>query len=802
MKDIPKRYDPAEQEPKIQEFWRENDVYAFTREENQPVFSIDTPPPTLSGKMHLGHAFSYTQGDFIARYRRMRGDAVLYPFGTDDNGLPTERLIEKQHGVRLQEMGREEFIKLVNKSVKEQQPKFMADWEQLGIAADFKNAYSTMSNDSVKTSQKSFIDLYNKGLVKREDSPVSWCPQCRTAIAQAEFESVDTPGFMNTIVFETQEGVEFEVMTTRPELIPACVAVAAHPEDERYQDLEGHDIIVPLSEHFDGPHTVNLVFDESVDREKGTGLMMVCTFGDKEDVEKWRRHELASKFIIQEDGTLANAGLYSGLTVKQAREAILADLKKADLLLDQEPVTRAVNTHERCGTPLEFVHTTQWFVNVLDFKEDLLAAGKEVNWYPEFMRKRFDHWVENLGWDWCISRQRPYGVPFPVWYDENGEVVVASEDELPVDPSSDAPAGHAKDSLTPELDVMDTWATSSLTPQIVTGWASDSDSFAQYFPMSLRLQAHDIIRTWAFYTIVKSLHHHDSVPWKDVVVSGHALDPKGRKMSKSKGNAVSPQEVTQKYGADAIRFWAAGTKLGEDLPFQEKDLVTAKKMITKLWNAARFANMHLEDYQGAAPDELELSDKWLLEKFSRVLSQATESFDAYEYSKTKLVVEDFFWNDFCDNYLELAKNRLYNPDERGEDARLSAQYTLYTVLLGQLKLLAPIMPHISEKLYQLYFRESEGVLSLHNTAWPVVDASVDEQVFAAGELLNDFLAQARKFKSDRQLSMRAELSHAELVVPEELLAVIESNLLDFLSTSGVQEFSVSAGSPSQVSFTQ
>jgi valyl-tRNA synthetase len=482
---------------------------------------------------------------------------------------------------------------------------------------------------------------------------------------------------------------------------------------------------------------------------------------------------------------------------------IIKDLEKAGLLVGQEPITRAVNTHERCGTPLEFVHTTQWFVNVLDYKEELLQAGREITWYPEFMRKRFEHWVENLGWDWCVSRQRPYGVPFPVWYDENGEVVLASEDELPVDPSVDTPNGHKAGALTPELDVMDTWATSSLTPQIVLDWAEDEQLFSKRFPMSVRLQAHDIIRTWAFYTIVKAHHHHGSVPWRDVVVSGHALDPKGRKMSKSKGNTISPQEMIAKYGADAIRFWAAGTKLGEDLPFQEKDLVTAKKMITKLWNASKFAAMHLEGYDGNVPEfELELTDRWLLSKFYRMVHEASEAFEEYEYSKTKMLVEQFFWNDFCDDYLELAKNRLYNPDERGEESRLSAQFTLYTVLLGQLKLLAPIMPHISEKVYQLYFRESVGVVSLHNTRWPAVhEQFVDEEAFLAGEMLNEFLAAARKYKSDRQLSMRAEIKHAKLTVPKELKVLVEENLLDFLSTSGVVDVEISVGDAA-ISFEQ
>lgn len=790
-----KRYDPQEAEPRIQAFWNQQQTYRFDTSSDKEVFSIDTPPPTLSGRMHLGHAFSYAQGDFIARYKRMRGYVVLYPFGTDDNGLPTERLVEKQQNVSSAHMSREEFVDIVNESVKNSVKEFSADWKRLGISADFDNAYSTINDHCIKTSQKSFIDLYKKGLVTRKADPVSWCPRCQTAIAQAEFENIDKQSHMNTIVFETVSGKELEIMTTRPELIPACVTLAAHPDDKRYKDLVDEEIKIPLVDSFDtyfDSSTVSLIFDESVDQDKGSGLMMVCTFGDKEDVEKWRKHELDSKFIIGSDGKMTkHAGPYAGMKIVEARKAILNDLKEAGHLKSQKALTHATNVHERCSTPIEYIKHLQWFVNVLDYKEELLDAGRDINWYPSHMRSRFEHWVNGLNWDWIISRQRSYGVPFPVFYDEDGGVVLADESDLPIDPLS-PPKKYA--GLTPETDVLDTWATSSLTPQIVLDWAN-TDEFSS---MSLRLQAHDIIRTWAFYTITKAHHHHGSTPWEDIVISGHGLDSKGRKMSKSKGNVVDPNEMMRKYSADAVRFWAATTKLGEDLPFQEKDLVTAKKTITKLYNASKFASMHLKDYDGNVPEfELEVFDRWLISKFNRVIKEATDSLDEYEYNKARSAIDSFFWNDFCDNYLELSKNRLYNPDVRGEDSRLSAQFCLYEVLLGQLKLLAPIMPHITEELYQNYFVDSQSAHSIHVSSWPsALDQFDDEDAYEASEILIDFLSQARKYKSDRQMSMRSEIPHATLTIPFKYKMLIEEAMLDWQATSGVVDVDIQEGESS------
>ncbi len=767
--DLPKRYDPSEAEPRLQGFWQEKRIYAFNEGGEGEVFSVDTPPPTVSGRMHLGHSFSYAQQDYCVRFQRMRGKRVLYPFGTDDNGLPTERLVEKKRGVRAGEMKREGFRKLCLSFVKEELPAFTADWIRLGMSCDFSRPYSTIDEHSQRVGQHSFIDLYKKGLIYRRETPVAWCPTCQTAIAQAEFENVELTSHFNDVIFRCS-GKELVISTTRPELIPACVALFAHPDDPRYRELRGKFAIVPLF-NYDVP----ILFDESVDREKGTGLMMVCTFGDKEDIDKWYRYKLPLRIILTRDGRLnEQAPGYEGLPIKEARAKIITELREQGLLVRQEKITHAVNVHERCSTEIEFLKTKQWFINVLDKKEELLEAADRIRWFPEHMKSRYRHWVENLNWDWCISRQRSYGVPIPVWYTSEGEVVLPSEEELPVDPTGQRPKGREDEELTPETDVFDTWMISSVTPQIVLDWKGGEERMNLY-PMSLRPQAHDIIRTWAFYTIVKGVYHHGKPPWKDIVISGHVLDPKGEKMSKSKGNVIHPQDVIAKYSADALRFWAASVKLGDDLPYMEKDVRTGQRTITKLWNATRFAITHLGDYQGFE-GELALLDRWLLSRFTRILKECTDHFERYEYSKTKFEAEQFFWNTFCDNYLELVKDRLYAPEKYGEQT-LSAKHTLYSVTLGILKLFAPIMPHVTEELYQLYFKKIDGAESVHVSKWPEYrEELIDEEAEAVGDEVVRILQAVRKFKSERNLSLKAPLK--KVVVRTELdLRLVEQELL-------------------------
>ncbi len=758
------RYDPKEAEPRWQKFWKENNIYVF-KENDKPVFSIDTPPPTVSGKMHLGHACSYAQQDYVARFQRMRGKNILYPFGSDDNGLPTERLVEKEKKVRSTNMEREEFRKLCLDFVNEHKPSFVQDWIDLGMSCDFSSTYSTIDNDSQFIGQKSFVDLYKKGLVFREETPVMWCPTCKTAVAQADLESVDMKSHFNDILFKSGSQ-ELIIATTRPELLPACVALCYHPEDERYKKLEGKHATVPL---FD--FEVPIIADESVDSQKGTGLMMVCTFGDKEDIEKWHKHKLPLKIIFTDDGKIIDdVKEYAGLSIKEARKKILEDLKEQDLLLAQKDIVHAVNVYERSKTEVEYLKKPQWYIKMLDKKQELLDAANKINWYPQHMKVRYDHWVENLGWDWCISRQRHYGVPFPVWYTSDGKIVVAQEDELPIDPTINKPRGYEDVDLIPETDVFDTWMVSSVSPQIVLGW---KDKTPKNYPMNLRPQAHDIIRTWAFYTIVKGIYHHNDVPWKNIMISGHVLDPKGRKMGKSLGNAVAPQEILEKFGADALRYWAAGVKLGDDVPYMEKDIQTGQKTVNKIANASKFALMHLDDFTGYA-GELELLDRWLLSKLQRVIKEATESFEVYEYSKTRFLVDKFFWQTFCDQYLEMVKTRLYDKEN---EARASGQYALEKTLGVLLKMFAPIMPHITEEIYQQYYAKKEDCQSIHISKWPECEELIDEEAECVGDVAVQVVDAVRKFKSQNQMSLRESVKKLTVTCDVDL-TMIENDLVN------------------------
>jgi len=781
---LSKNYDPKEAEARWQKYWGDEGVYRFNPESTAEVYSIDTPPPTVSGKMHLGHAFSYSQQDFIVRYKRMRGFNIFYPFGTDDNGIPTERLVEKMKNVRARDMERQDFVRLCLDTLeKELRPKYIADWKRIGMSCDWSIFYTTINKHCQMLSQKSFIELYKMGREYRKDAPTMWCPQCQTGISQVECEDKELDSTFNDIVFRV-DGSDLVIATTRPELLPACVAVFFHPSDERYKKYEGQKAKVPL---FD--IEVPILPDERADPEKGTGVVMCCTFGDQTDMEWQKAHNLPIKIAIGHDGRMTKlAGKYAGMSVKDARKEIIGALKEAGLLLNQKPITHAVNVHERCGMEIEFLKSKQWFIKYLDLKDEMLKWGAELNWYPKHMKHRFDHWVKGLQWDWLISRQRYFGVPFPVWYCKScDEIVLANIKDLPVDPLVDKPpvdkcptCGCTE--FAGEKDVLDTWATSSLSPKLSADLFKDQDIYKKIYPMNIRPQAHDIITFWLFNTVVKSRLHDKVNPWADVVISGHAQDSKGRKMSKSKGNVIEPQVMIEKYNADCLRFWAAGCKLGDDLPFSEKDLATGQKFITKLWNASKFVFMHLEDYDGAEPAEIQPVDKWLLTKLSKIIDDSTNSFEQYEYFRTKADVEKFFWQTFCDLYLELVKHRLYKPEVYGEDARKSAQYTLYHALQSILKLMAPIMPHITEEIYHAYFSQKEGVKSIHISNWPE-KFLIDGDAEARCDLLVEALSAVRKLKSDSQMSLAKEVENAKITLPKEKIGLLK-NLEEDLKGAG------------------
>lgn len=732
-------------EEKWKKYWEKEKIYKIDPK-SKKIYSIDTPPPTVSGKMHIGHAFSYSQQDFIARFRRMLEGNVLYAFGTDDNGLPTEKLVEKTNNVKSKEMSRAKFIELCLKTLKKITPDFVQEWKDIGMSCDFDVYYSTIDKKIRKISQKFFIELYKRGEIYRKEFPTIWDVHFQTPVAQAELEDKEKESLFSTIKFKV-EGKDLLVATTRPELLGACVGVFVNPKDKRYVKLLGKEAEVPLFHH-----KVPILADESADMEKGTGVLMICSYGDRFDVDAINRQNLAPRVILNKDGTL-NIGDYKGLKIKEAREKILEDLKKQGLVTAQKKITHIVNVYEKSGEEIEFIPTEQWFIKLLDKKKELIEQGRKIKWHPEYMLKRYENWVNGLEWDWSISRERHFGIPIPIWYcPDCGEIILPEEKELPVDPvETKKKCSKCKKEAVPDTRVLDTWATSSLTPQIVSELVKGKVKI----PFSLRPQAHDIIRTWAFYTIARAYMHERKLPWTDIIISGN-VSLGGEKMSKSKGNVVRPQDVMEKFGADALRFWAAGSKLGADLDYQEKDLVNGTKFVNKLLNASNFVFMNLKDFDGKKPKKLELIDQMFLTKVGLLVQNVTDSFSNYEYSKAKSETEQFFWKMFCDNYLEIVKKRVY----KGEgEKRVSAQYTLYQSLLTILKLTAPIMPFVAEEIYQAHFKAFEKDKSIHISDWPKpenIEQKKLDVVHKFGSFVN-VLEQIRRWKTNNQKAMNSEI---------------------------------------------
>ncbi len=760
MTEFPKKYEPNEIEPRIQQFWEENKVFRFDPNSEKPTYSIDTPPPTLSGYIHMGHVLSYSQAEFVARYQRMIGKNVFYPMGFDDNGLPTERFVEKKYKVNIRKLGREEFVKLCLKETEIGGANYREVWTKLGISVDWSLLYSTINKRCQATSQRSFIDIYGKSRMERRNEPAIWCPLCQTSLAQADVEdSEEKKSFLNTIKFKGEDGSDLLIATSRPELIPACVALIVSPDDERYRSLVGKSGITPLFNV-----KVPILADRKVDPEFGTGMVMVCTFGDKTDIDWWRQFNLPLKLAITAYGTMNEiAGPYKGLKLEDCRKKVLEDLTEAGLLVEQKPISHVMNVHERCGTPVEFYVTPQWFIKILDLKEELLAQGAKLKWYPDYMKVRYDTWINGLKWDWCISRQRYFGVPFPLWYCAKcGEVALAEDSQLPVDPMTTQPLHPCKKcgstEFEPDKDVMDTWATSSVTPLINANWGTQNSILDKIYPMGMRPQSHEIIRTWLFYTVIKSYIHTNSLPWNNVMISGQGLDPNGKAMHKSKGNIIEPLPIVDKYSADAVRWWAASAKLGDDLAFKEKEVVYGQKFANKLFNASRFVSLHITDYKPSTDPKLDLIDRWLLTKLNDVIRESTANFDKYEYSKAKSLTEQFFWGDLCDNYLEMIKERLYKKEEMGESGK-AAQYTLYYALLYSLKLLAPFTPHITEDIYQRLFKENEGDMSLHVSKWPETNAQwSDLEALKLGNMAVVIISSLRQYKNSQNMAQNAVLS--------------------------------------------
>jgi valyl-tRNA synthetase len=793
-------YDHLAVEAAARALWEAHDVYRYDRDGQGPVFSVDTPPPYVSAAhLHVGHAMSYSQPDFIVRYRRMRGERVFYPIGFDDNGLPTERYVEQAYGVRAADMPRAEFVALCLAETQRTAQRYEDLWRRLGLSLDWSLRYSTIDARCQRTAQTSFIALHEAGYLRQAQDPILWCPEDRTSLAQADVEDLERTSRLHTIRFGGDR--DLEIATTRPELLPACVALYHHPADSRYTGLTS--AFVPLF-----GYEVPVLADEDVSQEYGTGLMMVCTFGDGEDVLRWRRDHLALRLVVEPDGRLGElAGAFAGLSVTQARTAIVKALDGAGLLVSSVPVRQVVGVHERCQTPVEFQIRPQWFIAVREHSDRFRARAAELEWIPAFMRRRLEDWIDGLKWDWNITRQRRYGVPFPVWFCRScAAPVLARLEDLPVDPLTDKPPVTACPScgstdLAGDPDVMDTWMTSSLTPQINDGWALGGTDPA-LAPMSMRVQAFEIIRTWLFYSVVQSELLFGRVPWRTALISGWGLSEQGKKLSKrdldrSTGadgyNRYVPDDVMAKYGADALRLWATRGRIGTDLRYNEKDVRTGRKFAVKLWNVGRFLSMNLGDFDPArvpAPQERHIVDRWVLSHLADAVAETTAAFEAHDYMQAHQAASRMFWSVYCDRYIEMVKDR---ADEAG------ARWTLWESFRVLLGLFAPFAPFLTEHMYQRFYRQHEDAVSLHLTRWPVADPSwVSDR--SAVDQLAVILDATRVLRSAERLGNSARLSQLILQAHDAQAGVLLDQIAEPLRVAARADEVVRgpAGHPSGV----
>ncbi|RLF10651.1 MAG: valine--tRNA ligase [Thermoprotei archaeon] len=763
--DILGKFNPKEYEVKWMKYWEERRVYSFRRDllNVKSSYVIDTPPPYPSGEFHVGNALNWCYMDFVARYKRMKGFNVLFPQGWDCHGLPTEVRAERALGVKKRDLEAKKFKEVCAKLTEEWIKPMKESIKRLGFSVDWSMEYKTMSPDYWRRTQLSFVLLYDKGLIYRAEHPVNWCPRCETAIAEAEIEYVERPTTLNYILFEVEGRKPIVIATTRPELLPSCVAVFVNPADDRYKEYVGLKARVPLF-----GHEVPIMADETVDMEFGSGAVMVCTYGDKSDVRWQKRYGLPVRVSITEDGLMNElAGPYKGLTVSEARKKIIEDLKAKGLIVKEERINQHVGTCWRCHTPIEILPRLQWFMKTSALRESVEREAFSIVWVPEYARQRLLDWVKSMDWDWVISRQRVFATPIPVWYCNNcGEVITAKPEWLPVDPrEQDPPLDRCprcgSRSFRGESDVMDTWMDSSITCAVIAGWPDDPDSFSKLFPSDLQPNGYDIIRTWDYYLLVRHLGLFGKAPYKVALINGMVRGTDGRMMHKSYGNYIEVREVVEKYCADALRQWAASGATGYDIRFRWEDVDYAWRFLIKLWNASKFALSNLADYEGSHPKRLRVLDAWLLSKLADTIEATTSFMEQMRFNEALESIRDFTWHVFCDHYIEAVKYRLYGQAD--DDSRRASQYTLSKALFVILRLLAPFCPFITEEIYHAYFKQRVGVESIHLLEWPRPDeCERSPAAEKAGSIIISTIAAIRRTKIRSRLSPGCPLELLQL----------------------------------------
>ena len=753
------QYDWKEAEPKWQAKWNEWRLHHFDRSSAKPVYSIDNPPRYASGALHLGHAYGYTVIDFAARYKRLKGFNVFYPLCFDTNGTPVEVRVEKVHGVKATDIPRKEFVRMCAEFAEKYIGEMTKQFEMLGQSMDPTIYYQTDAHYYRRLTQISFIRMFKKGLVYKGHFPINWCTRCRTALADAEVDYEHRSTKLNYIRFkEADTGKEVLIATTRPELLCTCLLVAVNPEDKAKGHLVGKELVTPVF-----GRKVKVIADAKVDPAFGTGTLMVCSIGDKDDLERIMRYELPLEKGIDEDGRMtALAGKYAGMAVADARKAIIEDMKVQGLLVKQEPLDQNIGTCWRCHTPIEFLKVPQWFVRSMDFKAQVLAKVDEIVWKPEFMKLRIKDWIDSLAWDWVVSRQRYFATAIPLWEcDKCGDVLLAEEKGCYVDPTETAPAKAAckcGGKYIGATDVFDTWMDSSISPLYNTFWERDPKLFEKLYPMSLRAQSHDIIRTWAYYTILREMHLTGKRPWDEVMIHGFIMAPDGRPMHTSDGNVIDPMPLIAKYGGDAMRYYAATCSLGMDHAFKEPELVRGGRLATKAWNVMRMVGSACKT-RPAKPDTMHPVDAWIISRFGSLVKDVEKCCGEYQFDRAMALVQDFLWHEFADHYIELVKHRAYAEADEG------ARYALYTVGLGLLKMLSVFMPHVAEDAYQTTFRQFEPEVSIHVSAWPEAPAA-DADAERKGEAVKELVAGVRAWKAANGMSLNSPFARIEAVGAE------------------------------------